>query len=171
MSEPKTEGRKWWPQEVCDEVMPPGLDSPDQFIVAGDTYTWRLDYPAGMPGVDDGERGLFRQPLKDGDIVKFVCCDDLGSVELTIRPDRTFDVAGVVPAYATHFWFAGDVGSLGGDLDELIAIYFETWGAGMDEPAVEFARMAWWSDGRPYKFTLTADGPRFIAVSQAEARQ
>jgi hypothetical protein len=170
MSEQKTEPREWWPQEVCDEMMPPGLDSPDRFIVA-DGAGWRFDYPADMKHVTDGERGLFRRPLAEGDIVTFIYCDDLGSVELTIRPDRTFAWVGDIPARATHFWFAGDADSLGDSLAELVENYFEAWGAEMDKPAVEVARMAWWSDLLPHKFTLTADGPRFVAVSAAEARQ
>jgi hypothetical protein len=171
--------RKWWPEQVCDEMMPPGLDSVDDFIVAESAGGFRLDYPADVDGVTAGRsRALFRRAISEGDIVNFVCCDDLGAavVRFRRRPQHCGDQwHSQQPLPGGFNWCRaeGDQDTLAETLDDLAANLrdaAEQYFDGGDEIAVmvEFAR---WTDALPYKFQLTPAGPCFVAAAQAEARQ
>lgn len=177
--------RRWWPEEVLDEIMPPGLDSPDRFICAAADAAggegWRLDYPAAV-GADDGERGLFTRPLTVGDIVNFACCDDLGMARLRFwrlpPPDGAAFVA-LDPLPENFNWcrIAGDQDTLAENLDDLAAwlsdneAYVDYFAAGAADTFVLDVEFARWSVPLPHKFEMTAAGPCFSTVSQAEARQ
>jgi hypothetical protein len=176
MSQERTEesGRKWWVAELADEVMPPGLTSPDLFVVAMPDGTFRLDYPANTPGVDEDERNLFRRPLGNGDIVNFLCCDDFGLIDISIGPSGTYGVHGSAEALAvitaglpTHFWLPGDIDTLASSIEEFVNFYLEN--DPIKEPRTETVCMARWSDELPHKFEIARR--KFCAVSQAEARQ
>jgi hypothetical protein len=174
MSDQSTNGREWWPLEWADEVMPPSRPSPDGFIICADGH-WYLGYAFDATYVNDHEKRYFSQAINAGDIVKFICCDELGSIDVTINPDGTFAADGSVPERATHFWEPGNFDTLGDTLAEFVRGYLDTCDP-LDAPATVTVAMAWWSDGIPHKLTWTFEGgPHgkavFVQVSEAEATQ
>ncbi len=160
--------REWVPAEYVDEWTPPGHGSPDDFIVReGDGFI--LGYLADAKGINDEERRQFNRAIVPGDIVTFMFVDHLGEIEVAFRPDRTFDVKGVVPDEANWFWIAGtDI--CGDSLEELAAQVREDAAA---DGATDTVRMMRQGDEIPFKLVLGGEdrAARFEQVSTAEVRQ
>jgi len=159
--------REWWPSDYADEVMPPGRESPSAWIRGprGDTYE--------LAGADDDIEGAERDDdhpriVRPGEVIDFVWCESLGTVEVTIFPDGAHRVHGVVPAHATHFWLAGDPESLAHDIPSFVRRYRET--EDVPEPVRETVRLAQWSAEIPHVLIVTAaEGPQFMELTAAEA--
>lgn len=169
--------REWWPLDWADEVMPHGRGAPDEFIVDTGGHYW-LGYAFDAEGVSDFDKRYYSKALERDEIVNFICCDELGEVEVTINPDGTYSVSGDVPERATHFCKIGDPDTLiEGSLKEFVAAWHDM--EPPSEPVTIAVAMAWWSDALPYKLTLTYGAARtpstikasFVPVSVAEARQ
>lgn len=168
--------RQWWPQKLCDEWMPPGLASPDDFIVTR-AGALMLDYPDGFAGVSEGERRLFRAALAPGDIVNFVSCDELGTAPVrfdgeggfTVLGDGEagFAVLGAAPADFNVCFADGNTDWLAETLEALAAALVGPEHVG----AVREVSFARWSEGLPHKLICGGGGAQFIAVSAVEARQ
>lgn len=158
---------EWWPIHAADEMMPPGLESPSEFIFekGGELF---VGYRDDAELVTDAERGFINRKIAAGDIVGFIRCEALGSVEVEIKEDGTSSViTGTVNERATHFW-NGD--TLADSMPEFVEVVRQCHGAS-DFPLRQAVRMAWWSDEEPHKLVHTAEGWRFAPVSKAEARQ
>lgn len=167
--------RKWWPADWADEWMPPSRSSPDGFIqnVEGDPY---LGYPLHDPCVTECEKRQFNQRIAVGDIVQFLCCDDLGSVSIELRADGSYRADAPFDSTATSFWIAGDNDTLADSMDEFARLYVESDHSGGVPQRLD-VRLARWSDPIPHKLVVKlADnkhgfGFGFEQVTDAEARQ
>jgi hypothetical protein len=179
MSEQEARARQWWPADWADETMPPARAEPDEFLINANGHFW-LGYAAAAADATDQEKRFFSVAVAVGDIVEFLCCDDLGAVAITINPDGSYQVHGVVPPECTHFWLGGDSDTLMHTLDDFVAAHVrsESDGGSFQKPAEETLRLARWSDPIPFKLSIHYDGNapdgvvgRFVAVTAAEARQ
>ena len=72
----------YFPQELCDEIMPQDRPTPDAWIAVLDDGAPALD----IRDLWDEPLGECR-PLKDGDVIKFVSRTDYGIATLTLRAD------------------------------------------------------------------------------------
>lgn len=164
--------RQWWPVSYADEVMPPGRATPDGFIVRLEGVL-TLGYDADEKLVDEQDRGFFNKPIAIGDIVNFICLDNLGAVEVEINADGSYTAHGDVPEAATSFMETGNPDSLADSLPEYAKNVADLFKGDDDAdwPKRDDVRMARWSDEVPHKLIATADGPRFELVSKAEAKQ
>lgn len=166
----KPSPREWWPAAYADEVMPPGKPRPDDFIVedGGRLFVgYRVDEK-----VIERDRDIHKMPVAPGDIVAFICCDDLGAVDVIVNADGTFQVEGEIPPRATHFMSPGDVDSLASSIEEFAAnaaAYVRDTGQEVF-PFRDTCRLAWWSDEIPHKL-VKGERLTFEIVSAAEARQ
>lgn len=174
-SQAAASARQWWPADWADEVMPPGLTSPDAFIhplPLDDRMSFMLCYEDGEAEADNE---FYRLAVSPGEIVPFICCDPLGEIEVEIRPAGTYAALGEVPANATHFCIGGDPDTLAHTLkdfvDQFVANAPSRDPADGDLPARVEISMAWWSDALPHKLVVEDGKACFIAVSAAEARQ
>lgn len=106
--------RTWIPEAYLDEITPPGRPSPD---------AWLTRLPDGQICIakawDFAEEGNEPIKLEIGQTVGFYWCDELGEVKVQFKDDGTFAALGPVDAAATHFWAAGDPGSLAASLEEM----------------------------------------------------
>lgn len=164
--------RKWWPVDYADEVMPPGRDTPDGFIIM-DNGRPMLGYALDEMSVTDRERDYLNKSIQVGEIVNFVCCDDLGEVVVEINADGSFIAQGPVPEQATSFMEIGNPNSLAESLPSYAQNVAELLRGDPPDswPVVDRVRMACWSDEIPHKLTHAASGLHFEQVSAAEARQ
>ena len=90
--------RKWWPEDLVDEVMPPGRASPADWLhVDGDTVVIRNDR--------DPE---WTRTIRPGDVVDFTYCDHLGSAATAAigaaRPYRSAGPTSTPPVCAIPTW-------------------------------------------------------------------
>lgn len=166
--------RMWWPSDWIDEINPPGRDTPDGFIIAADGHYW-LGYSFDATDVSHQDKRYFSEPLDAGQIVNFLCCDDLGEVDVTIMPDGTWSAAGPVPERATHFWVPFDSDTLSNSLPEFVEAWIGLGVTQQGKPDTVTVRMLWWSDPLPHKLTIDYSGgftprPKFERVT-SEARQ
>jgi hypothetical protein len=164
--------REWYPAYAADEWMPPGRPDPSAFIFekGGEIF---IGYCDDDRDASDNDRDCVNRKVMPGDIVQFLCCDQLGSVDVVINEDGTSHVVdGVIPENVTHFMAAGDIDSLSDSMEEF-AKNAHAWARSADEtfPYRETCSMARWSDELPHKLIHTADGWRFEPVTAAEARQ
>lgn len=155
-----TEGRTWLPAYYLDEVVPPGKADPSDWI---DRETEPRYF--AMHNGFESEAGK-QKIVAAGELVEFYCCDDYGSVLVTIERSGAFQAQGPIPTEATHFW-DGDPDTLGSSMQE----FADNWAAMMDSDessATVEVRMAAWSDG-PVMFRLVveADGPKFKIEGKA----
>lgn len=168
--------RTWWPADWADEIMPPGRDAPDGFIIDADGHYW-LGYAFDAPDASHQEKRYFSEGLDAGDIVEFVCCDDCGEVAVTLMPDGTYTVAGTVPERVTHFSIGGDPDTLADSIPAFVKNWIEVDGRAPEQPETVTVVMAWWSDHIPHKLVVSYDlpcwrpRPYFEQVTAAEARQ
>lgn len=73
--------RTWWLEAYVDEIMPAGRDTPSAWL-------YQLDDGARRYGErDDPEYSTW--PIAEGEVGKFLACDDLGSCLLTVEDDGT----------------------------------------------------------------------------------
>jgi hypothetical protein len=164
---------QWWPLEWADEVMPPGRSSPDGFLIYADG-NYYLGYALDAKDVSEKEKRYFSRKIEPNEIVKFICCDRLGEINITINPDGTFITDAPAPVRANNFMIHDDPDTLAEDLETFVKNY-----VGLeppDRPTTETLACAWWSDELAHKLTLTYEGAwppkaNFIAVAQAEANQ
>lgn len=163
-------GRSWWPLDWADEVMPPGRADPNDWLIDASGHFY-IGYRLDATDVNEHEKRYFSRGVDCGDIVKFICSDDLGSLDVEISKDGSYRVLeGVVDPRATHFWSGGNSDSLADSMGEYAKFVAELLDAG-EFPMRDTVRMAWWSDQLPYKLVYGIEKTRFEPVSAAEARQ
>lgn len=91
---------EYWPEQLVDEVMPPGRDSPEE---------WLTGEPPNVllvvnPGDEDWGGGLRTIALADGDIIEFARCENFaayGDVTLTIEASGAWSINAPMPHKAT----------------------------------------------------------------------
>lgn len=111
--------RQWWPDFMCDEVMPPAKTSPAEWLeidaaAGGDIVLGR------MIEEDEGFR-FAGEIVMPGQVVEIHYCDDLGTLDVTLAEDGTFTVHGVPPEGFTQCWNTDEPESCGDNLLELVA--------------------------------------------------
>jgi hypothetical protein len=178
MSEESRKPREWWPSDWADEWMPPARPEPSGFLINANGHCY-LGYAFDAEGVTDHEKRYFSRALNVGDIVKFICCDDLGEIDITFDSSGTYVVHDKIPEGCNAFWIAGDNDTYAETVEAFVEghITFDKE-MGLLKTHTETVRAARWSDELPHKFTVTYDAGapsamrgEFVAVSAAEARQ
>jgi len=158
----------WYPADWVDESCPPARPSPDGFIVPV-TGGFELGY------ADPQMCELHNQPLKPGDVIEFVSCDRLGDVEATLRADGSYQLhGGVIPPSHNVVLVDGDIDTLQGSFDELIAAIKSP-----DDPDFSVREMIFhqgetekrvtlqfadWSDPKPFLFEVNNGVAAFSPV-------
>lgn len=165
--------RQWWPLDWADEVMPPGRLSPEGFLIEadGDYY---LGYALDAEDASEQEKRHLSRKIASGDIVKFICCEQFGEIDITINPDGTFTTDEPPPTRANRFMVQYDPDTMADNLETFVKYYIEN--EALSEPRTETLSMAWWSEELPHKLTVTYEGtwpPKasFAAVTESEAKQ
>ncbi|MCL8385507.1 hypothetical protein [Xanthobacter aminoxidans] len=115
MSE-QAEPRRWWPDFMCDETMPPAKASPAEWLEmdAGAIILGRLIEE------DDGFR-FSGETVAPGQVVEMHYCDYLGALDVALAEDGSFTVQGVPPEGFTQCWNRDEPESCGDNLLEMIA--------------------------------------------------
>lgn len=166
----QAEGRLWWPACWGDEVMPPGRPTPDEFLIRLDDGRLQIGYADDATDVSDDDRAYFSQPVKDGDIVRFTSCDHLGLAKVFFTQNGGYHIVeGAEPPEANWCRIEIDNDTISESLEQLAGVARESFLGDdfHDSHTVSFAR---WSEVS-LRLQLAADGPRFVMVSDAEARQ
>jgi hypothetical protein len=143
-----TEPSAYFPQELCDEIMPPDRPTREAWIEVLDDGT-----PAGLAALDI--RQLWDEPpgecrhLADGDIVKFVSRTDYGVATLTLT-DEGFMVSEPMPADAEQCCILDGLQAetLAGDVEECVGL-LRDYGAEPDDYRISYYTF---DDGLPYRF-------------------
>lgn len=151
-------GRTWIPEDYLDEEVPPGRPDPTDWI-KGAAADGAFEI---APAYDfDDEVTAIR--VRPGDVKSFYWCDPLGSLDVKVRRDGTFEVLGAVPPEATNFW-CRETGVLGDDPADFAKQSVDYLDDGEAEGVFEMAMAAWASAGVPHQLVLEADGPKFKMV-------
>lgn len=100
--------RKWWPEHMLDESMPPGKTDPSEWLAfEGPRILFgRLTSEAGDPG----------EVVAVGDEVTLAYADDLGIRPVTFHADGTFTVEGGEPEGWNRIWDEDEHEDVGDDL-------------------------------------------------------
>jgi len=155
--------RKWWPAEWADEAMPPGRASPNDFIINAEGHYF-LGYALDAEDVDEFQKRFFSTRIDPDDVIEFICCDDLGDVDVRIQPEG-FSIIGDVAEDATHFWQPGSNEMLAGSIKQFVEIYRENYPIDSDPITLKMAR---WSDSIAHRFELSFEGqkitPAFVLL-------
>lgn len=88
---------KWWPALYLDEAMPPGRDTPSEWI----------EKHEGQFFVGGDEDLEFKWLLADGEIITFICCAEHGEANLVLKADLTWSVTCEKPAEADECCILG----------------------------------------------------------------
>lgn len=154
-----TNGLRWWPSDYIDEGMLPGMATPDAWLRRmpnGDGWT------IASPYYDDAKEEIEREwkfePLANGQRVEFVFCQQLGTVDVTVNPDGTFEAHGPVNPDATWFWDddqRGDDCPAGDNIEEFAKFYVE--GMRPTEPTRVTVGCSHWSEGKTYSVKIEVD--------------
>lgn len=163
--------RKWWPACVIDETLPPGRERPED---------WLAPDAAGVTTIlwDDASDSI-AVTFAPGDTVSFMWWEDRGSVQVTVKPDGSWNLedprdSGTIDMFtgeaapqtpsariAEANWFAeaSDYETMSESMDS----FARNWAA-FDTPDPEGERltvvMGFWSHG--VYFTVSADGSALI---------
>ena len=167
--------RQWWPNELVDEIMPPGRATPQ---------AWLKPDASGITQIygDDDEKTVLAR-LEPGSVVEFLWMEKRGSVDIQLMPDGTWSLddsrdTGTIDMFtgqaaaplppsariedANWFATAGDYETKMDSMDSFAGCYAEM------DPFIDpkglpvTVDMAFWSD--PVKFRVSADGKSLEAI-------
>lgn len=152
--------RRWWPTDYMDEVMPPGMENPEGWIVPlpnSDTGAFTVASPYHDDPAEEAEREWKFAALAEGQNLEFCYCDDLGDLVMSIKADGSYVIhEGQVHPDASQFaeWFNPE-GASGDTIEEFAKLYAETDGAA-DHIRVNQAN---WSHSQTFHFTIQGGKP------------
>lgn len=112
-----TQGRRWWPGEYADEIMPGGTDAPDEWIVGFCGASWIIGSPQ-----EDERKDYTCFLVLPGAEVGFSWHEPRGHDTLTIFPDGTWKLAADEPADWTFVFDLDDYENSDDSLDGLARI-------------------------------------------------
>lgn len=168
--------RKYWPAEWVDDHLPPGRGSPSDFIIDVGGGAFYLGYPLTDPDVTEFQKRFFSAAIDPDDVVEFVWCIDVGTVDVTIMPDGDFGHV-ELPDGETHFWRTGTVTDYPAlSLDQFVAEWIASNGK-PEKPATVNVSMGQWSKGIPHRFVAESRDfdhrlvPQFVQMQVSEAIQ
>lgn len=115
----QAEPRRWWPEFMCDEVMPPGRVDPAEWLEIGTAAVGYVVVGRTVDG-DDGFE-FDGEVVQPGQVVEMHYCDFLGALDVALAEDGTFTAQGVPPEGFTQCWNRDEWESSGDNLLELIA--------------------------------------------------
>lgn len=107
-------GRRWWPAEYADEIMPGGTVSPEEWILGFAGAGWIIGSPAA-----DERKDYTCFFVLPGTVIGFDWHEPRGSGTLTIFPDGTWRLDSPEPADWTHVFDLDEFENCGDSLDEL----------------------------------------------------
>lgn len=141
-----------------DEVVPPMVDDPNQYLVQGGETGWRLMGSAAADSIDDdGEDDEFYSTeLHPGDIIEFWARRMYGDVLIEVADDGTFTVLGDYPDDTTHFAHE-DSDIYEGMCDDMATVVREGNPEAHGTPLAAGSHRIdiWhWSDGHLYQFEI-----------------
>lgn len=122
-------GRKWWPAEYMDEVMPTGRDSPDAWLIKLPDGGFEVASPyhgSDISSDQEAEAEWRYKPLTNGERVDFTYYDDLGDVEVTVNPDGSYELHGSIDPKANYFAEQFNWESMEHDIGTFAKNYAET---------------------------------------------
>lgn len=159
--------REWVPEHLVDESFPSARAAPSDWIVgpAGDVWLISAGDEDEMDPEDiDGAR----RRLRPGETLPFLWTQqDLGSFEVLIQPDGSYQTNGCIPSAATHFWVKGDTDTIADDLASFCKCYADGWSADGLPRWVTVEAYAWAELPIPHRLVVTAEGARFEAMERA----
>jgi hypothetical protein len=144
--------RHYWPADYADEVMPAPEVSPSAWIRRCDGDKWIVEEAE----VEKEASGLWHIEVAAGDIVDFISCVRLGSVEVRIDGEKQWTVLDRVPEAVVpggHLVFSWGVEFISADIDELMGAFFEdgvSWKAG----EVMLIDVADWSEKEQWRLVV-----------------
>ncbi len=152
------------PDGSYDPVSYTHLDVYKRQVLGG----FELGYPSGE------DRDMHNQPLAVGDVIEFVSCERLPDVEVTFRPDGSYDLHGAIPPGHNVVIVDGDIDTLQQSFDELVSDIREPKDPGFSARAMIFPdgepekrvtlEFANWSDPQSFLFQVVDDKPAFSPV-------
>lgn len=173
-----TSERRWWPGFLLDEIMPEGCASPDAWLAPDEN---------GVTTLRDCDGESLLGTISPGEALTFNYYEPRGGLTIRVLPDGTWvgpeprdrrtidmfdgpppepkdDPAG--PGDANQFWSDDDWDMQGDTIEEFARCYAEMESI-EEEGALVDLRAGYWSPD--FRFTVSADGKRLIAVTEEAA--
>lgn len=162
--------RRWWPNDLADEMMPPGRSRPEDWLKPDEQGVTLIH-------ADDDENRTAVARIEPNSVVKFFWQEDRGSVEILLMPNGTWSLvdprdSGTIDMFtgaaaqpkppaasiADANWFAaaGDYETMMDSMDGFAECYAESEPSIGPEGLRLTVDMAYWSD--PIRFHVSADG-------------
>lgn len=174
--------RKWWPQSMLDESMPPSRQNPTDWIIARADDGWIV---AGWEEHEGNENfGSGRETVRAGETMAFAWCEDRGTAEILIKEDGSYEIVldqpdlldpdrppdpTEIPADATHFWEPGDIDTLMDSMADFARCYAENEG-GSALPMRVTVAMARWEDDIPHRLIVEDGQARFEPIAKNDVQ-
>ena len=151
--------RKWWPEDLIDEVIPPGRNSPSDWL--------RLADGAVVIRDDDDPDSSWQLTVSSGDVVDFTYCDQCGRAVVAFRRDGTYEARSPIPVDWSHLWPIGwtDPEMMAVGLTELAGLLHD-----MVDDTDEFeVAFCFWSDAQPHRIDVVDGKPIAVPVATGHA--
>ncbi|AWN47202.1 hypothetical protein DK419_13470 [Methylobacterium terrae] len=146
--------RAWWPEAYADESMPAGRETPSAWL-------YQLDDGARRYGERDGQ-DYPTWPIAEGQTVKFLASDDLGSCLLIVEDDGTTQWEPRPPEGA--YLYDRDDREFGGDGPDDFVKNLRDFG--ILEPGMRMVvRVERLQPDVECRFTTAGGPPRFVALT------
>lgn len=136
--------KKWWPAHEADEVMPPPLSSPDDYILRAEGI---LGAYCGREAEYEGDEDAIEKMMLSGDCLSFMYCVDLGEIRVQFSPDKSFKPLDPIPTETNTFYLGEDPSFFGDSLAQLAETMSEEDVLSSTPVAV---RCLYWSDHIPF---------------------